>query len=77
MRARQYKVEVARGEEVAPPADEAGCGGPVEGPYVAEMVSVAVEDDYVVVSMRPGAGGPESRAVRGTWQRPTTNDAGA
>jgi nitrite reductase/ring-hydroxylating ferredoxin subunit len=69
MRARQYKVEVATGEEV--------CDGPVEGPFVAEMVSVAVEDDYVVVSIRPGAGGPESRAVRGTWQRPTTNDAGA
>lgn len=77
MRARRYKVEVARGETVAPPTDDAGCDGPVEGPYVAEMVSVAVEDDYVVVSMRPGAGGPESRAVRGTWQRPTTTDAGA
>jgi len=66
MRARKYRVDVAEGGELAPAAP----GEPVKGPFVAEMVSVSVEDDYVVVSMRPGAGGPESRPVRGTWAPP-------
>lgn len=70
MRARQYKVGVHDGAEIDEQLQAAASGEPVKGPFVADMVAVAVEDDYVVVSMRPGAGGPESRAVLGTWERP-------
>ncbi len=44
-RVRTYQVELESGEQIR----RQGGLTPVEGPYVAETVSVTVEDDYVVV----------------------------
>ena len=44
IQAKQYAVEVAAGSQVV--------GSQlVEGPYVAEMVPVRVEENYIVVEM--------------------------
>jgi 3-phenylpropionate/trans-cinnamate dioxygenase ferredoxin subunit len=51
-RARRVPVEVAAGGEIAERLGEAE-GGQVPGPYVAEVFPVEVEDDYVVVTVRP------------------------
>jgi len=51
-RARLFPVGVESGEKVA---EELATGRAerVPGPYKAETVAVAVEDDYIVLSMRP------------------------
>lgn len=51
-RVRSYDVDVAGGEEIAAAMEQALAeGGRVKGPYVAEKIDVATEDEYVVVSM--------------------------
>jgi 3-phenylpropionate/trans-cinnamate dioxygenase ferredoxin subunit len=68
-RIRTYQVEVEDGKLLASAVEEgtvarerAAASGPtadpfvhgrVEGPYKAETVDVSVEDDYVVVNLRP------------------------
>jgi 3-phenylpropionate/trans-cinnamate dioxygenase ferredoxin subunit len=53
-KARLFPVGVERGEAVAA-ALETGAAERVPGPYKAETVPVSIEDDYVVISMRPAA----------------------
>ena len=52
-RARPMPVEVESGARVSEEL-AAGATERVKGPYVAETMSVDVEDDYVVVSLRVG-----------------------
>ena len=50
-RARRFPVEVTHGDMIA---DQLVARGErVPGPYVAEVFPVEVEDDYIVVTMRP------------------------
>lgn len=57
MRAREFPVEVQHGDVIREGLSPAADGGePVKGPYVAETFSVDVEDDYIVVTMRPRVG---------------------
>lgn len=51
-RARLFPVGVEQGESVASGL-EAGSVERVPGPYKAEVVPVAVEADYIVISLRP------------------------
>jgi len=55
-RARRFPVKLERGEAITEAADN-GQAGP--GPYVLERFPVSIEDEYLVVTMRPRA---ESRA---------------
>jgi 3-phenylpropionate/trans-cinnamate dioxygenase ferredoxin subunit len=55
-RARLFPVGVQSGAEVAE-ALAAGKAERVPGPYQAETVPVAVEDEYIVLSMRPAPRG--------------------
>jgi nitrite reductase/ring-hydroxylating ferredoxin subunit len=48
VRARRYPVDIEHGEAIA--GSQSGERQP--GPYVAEVVPVAVEEDYVVLTMR-------------------------
>jgi nitrite reductase/ring-hydroxylating ferredoxin subunit len=48
-RTRAYPVSVEHGESLVP-------GATVPGPYVAETVTIAVEDDYVVVELEDKKG---------------------
>lgn len=50
--ARRFPVEVTHGEVIRDQLDAAG-DERVPGPYSAEVYPVDVEDDYVVVTMRP------------------------
>jgi nitrite reductase/ring-hydroxylating ferredoxin subunit len=55
-RARQFPVAVQRGDEIRQGLDEQAERGPGAwrpGPYVVEKFPVLVEDDYIVVTMRP------------------------
>lgn len=52
LRARPFAVEVAQGEAVLAEID-AGATGRVPGPYMAETVPVAIEDDYLVLNLQP------------------------
>jgi 3-phenylpropionate/trans-cinnamate dioxygenase ferredoxin subunit len=57
-KARPFPVEVEGGEEIRAHLDGAACPPtdseePVEGPYRAPLLPVAIEDDYVVVTI-PG-----------------------
>lgn len=45
--------EIARTEESGPGGGQARADGRVPGPYVAETMSVSVEQDYVVVEDKP------------------------
>jgi hypothetical protein len=51
-RVRAYDVDIESGRSL-PPAlrSDVGAGGLVEGPYVAEVFPVTVEDEYVVIMM--------------------------
>ena len=49
-RARRFPVSVEHGDAIAGAVDEQA-GAP--GPYVVERFPVSVEDDYLVVTMRP------------------------
>ena len=55
-RVRPYPVSVERGEQVAREVDD-GCaalaGALRPGPYRVETVPISVEDEYLVVSLRP------------------------
>ena len=51
-KARLFPIGVERGEAVAE-ALAAGRAERVPGPYKAETVPVAVEEDYLVISLRP------------------------
>jgi 3-phenylpropionate/trans-cinnamate dioxygenase ferredoxin subunit len=53
-RARLFPVGVESGEAVAE-ALATGRAERVPGPYKAETVPVVVEDDYIVLAMRPAA----------------------
>jgi 3-phenylpropionate/trans-cinnamate dioxygenase ferredoxin subunit len=48
MRARRVPVAVEAGEAIA----HAGDAGHQPGPYVAEVIPIAVEEDYLVLTMR-------------------------
>lgn len=52
LRARSFGVGVEQGDAVSEDL-ESGVVGRVKGPYQAETVDVAVEADYVVLSLRP------------------------
>lgn len=54
LHARPFTVGVEAGAAVAA-AVERGETGRVAGPYTAETVPITVEDDYLVVSLRPAA----------------------
>lgn len=54
-RARPFPVEVTSGEEIVECLNGGGGSEPVPGPYVAEKYAVEVEDNYVVVMIRPRA----------------------
>lgn len=52
MRVRSFDVATAGGEELVAEIERAvEEGGRVKGPYVAEKIDVAAEDEYVVLSM--------------------------
>jgi 3-phenylpropionate/trans-cinnamate dioxygenase ferredoxin subunit len=51
-RARLFPVGVEKGEDVVAALDS-GSAERVPGPYQAEKVPVAVEEDYIVLSLRP------------------------
>lgn len=51
LNARPFPVEVEAGKEVRTDL-EAGTTGMIEGPYKAETVDVAVEDEYIVLSLK-------------------------
>ena len=53
--ARRFPVEVTHGDMIADQL-EGGDDGRMPGPYSAEVYPVNVEDDYVVVTMRPRIG---------------------
>ena len=59
MRARNFPVVVEPGSAVAE-AFEGTLAGRQPGPYTAEVIPVAVEDDYVVVTMRAARPSSES-----------------
>lgn len=52
-RARRFPVEVTSGERLAQDLGETDRRQPSPGPYVTETFPVEVEDDYVVVTLRP------------------------
>lgn len=53
-RARPFPVEVTAGQEIVGCLEQSDPEGkPVPGPYIAEKYEVAVEDSYVVVTVRP------------------------
>lgn len=54
VRARQYPVQVESGEAVAHDLDT-DQEGRVAGPFRAEVIPVSLENDYIVVTMRPAA----------------------
>jgi 3-phenylpropionate/trans-cinnamate dioxygenase ferredoxin subunit len=54
-RARRYPVEVTHGDVIAERLSQEGATERAPGPYVAEVYPVEIEDDYVVVTMRPRA----------------------
>ena len=60
-RARLFPVGVENGEQVAA-ALAAGKAERVPGPYKAQTVPVEVEDDYIVLSMRPASAQDKSPA---------------
>jgi nitrite reductase/ring-hydroxylating ferredoxin subunit len=51
--ARRFPVEVTHGDAIREELDSADAAGRVPGPYSAEVYPVDIEDDYVVVTMRP------------------------
>lgn len=57
--ARPFPIEVESGQEVRDNLD-AGTTGMVKGPYQAETLDVAVEDDYIVLSLKS----PRRRAAK-------------
>jgi 3-phenylpropionate/trans-cinnamate dioxygenase ferredoxin subunit len=61
LRARPFPVGVEQGDAVAR-AIEAGGAERVRGPYAAEMVPVAIEDEYLVLNLRPGPPRPAETA---------------
>ena len=51
-RVRAYEVEVEHGVELANAIEEAEKSGDrVEGPYVAVVVPISIEDDYIVLTI--------------------------
>jgi 3-phenylpropionate/trans-cinnamate dioxygenase ferredoxin subunit len=48
-RVRHYPIEIEPGTALI--AEQAGFGGRVPGPYVAETISISVENDYVVIEV--------------------------
>lgn len=54
LHARAFPIEVEGGAEVQTEIDS-GKTGMVKGPYQAEMVDVAVDDDYIVLSFKARA----------------------
>jgi nitrite reductase/ring-hydroxylating ferredoxin subunit len=52
-KARRFPVEVTHGDVIADQLERQAATERVPGPYVAEVYPVEVEDDYVVVTMRP------------------------
>lgn len=60
LRARPFAVEVEHGDAVLAALD-AGATGRVPGPYLAETVPVSVEDDYLVLNLRPQSAKPATR----------------
>lgn len=52
-RARRFPVEVTHGDVIAEELAATGESERVPGPYVAEVYPVEVEDDYIVVTLRP------------------------
>jgi 3-phenylpropionate/trans-cinnamate dioxygenase ferredoxin subunit len=63
LRARPFPVDVEGGEALAR-AIEAGGAERVKGPYEAAMVTVSVEDDYLVLTLRPTPPRPEKTDSR-------------
>jgi 3-phenylpropionate/trans-cinnamate dioxygenase ferredoxin subunit len=57
LRARKFPVGVETGAALATYLETGDANG-IPGPYRAETVPVAVESDYVVVTMRPAAPSP-------------------
>jgi nitrite reductase/ring-hydroxylating ferredoxin subunit len=51
--ARRFPVEVTHGDVILDQLRENGASEPVPGPYSAVVYPVDVENDYVVVTMRP------------------------
>jgi 3-phenylpropionate/trans-cinnamate dioxygenase ferredoxin subunit len=58
--ARRFPVELEDGDVVA---ERLAAGEAVPGPYVAEVYPVSLEDQYVVVTMRPAANRSASDAA--------------
>lgn len=52
MKARPFSVEIEGGRAVLQEEEE-GVTGRIRGPYQAEKIDVDVEEDYLVVSLRP------------------------
>jgi nitrite reductase/ring-hydroxylating ferredoxin subunit len=52
-RARRFPVEVTHGDVIAERLSSSGAAERQPGPYVAEVYPVEVEDDYIVVTLRP------------------------
>jgi len=68
LRARPFSVEVEDGRAVLR-EEEDGVTGRVKGPYQAEKIDVDVEEDYLVVSLRPLRPGQQARPA-GPADRP-------
>lgn len=68
LKARPFAVNVENGQLVTE-QEESGLIGRVKGPYQAETVDVQVEDDYIVVSLRPIRPGQPTRPA-GPADRP-------
>jgi nitrite reductase/ring-hydroxylating ferredoxin subunit len=68
MKARPFAVEVEDGTAVIRD-EECGVTGRAKGPYQAETIEVSVEEEYVVVSLRPLRPGQKTRPA-GPADRP-------
>lgn len=68
MKARPFAVEVEDGRMVIQ-EEASGLVGRVKGPYLAETIDVTVEEDYIVVSLRPIRPGQQTRPA-GPADRP-------
>jgi len=68
MKARPFAVAVEDGRTVIQ-EEASGVVGRVKGPYQAETIDVSVEDDYLVVSLRPVRPGQQTRPA-GPADRP-------
>lgn len=68
MKARPFAVAVEDGRTVIQ-EEASGVVGRIKGPYQAETIDVSVEDDYLVVSLRPVRPGQQTRPA-GPADRP-------